>query len=80
MKEKINYHEHDEVNYLPNISNVASANESTGMMPTPAQNLDEYQNYQELSSMAIPKKAPGKTKHPKKITVKPSVKSERPYL
>ena len=60
-KRKINYHEHDSLpDFFSDISNVASANESTGMMPTPAANADEYRSYQDLASMEIPKKAPGK--------------------
>lgn len=66
-KKKIDYHEHDEVFDFPNISNVASANETTGMMPTPPETTDEYQSYQEVASMAIPKKAPGRRVHPEQI-------------
>lgn len=41
---------------FPDISNVASTGEMTGMIPTPPQNQDEYENYQDLHSMPIPKK------------------------
>lgn len=58
MKKKIDYHEHDDV--IPDISNVVSATETTGMMPIPPQNSEEYTSYQDLASMEIPKAAPGK--------------------
>lgn len=58
---KIDYGEHDELpeNLAAN-SNVSSAGETTGMMPTPPRNRDELSAYQELAGMAIPKVAPGK--------------------
>ncbi len=77
---KINYHEHEEPKNFPNISNVASANESTGMMPTPAQNREEYRSYQELGSMAIPKKAPGLQPAPEKRRVSVDRPPRSPYL
>ena len=49
---KIDYHEHET---LPDISNVASAQECTGLMHKSPRSLEELENYQELSSMAIPK-------------------------
>lgn len=53
---KINYHEHDTpVDKLPNISNVASANECTGLMNRSPVDNGELESYQELSSMEIPK-------------------------
>ena len=61
-KRKIDYHEHDSMpDFLSDLSNVASANESTGMMPTPPESPDEYHSYQDMASMEIPKKAPGKS-------------------
>lgn len=39
---------------------VASATECTGLMPTPPQNDAEFTSYQDLHSMEIPKKLPGK--------------------
>lgn len=59
-KNKINYHEHEEPENFPNISNVASANECTGLIPTPPESDDQMESYQSLSSMEIPKKAPSK--------------------
>ena len=46
-KEKIVY---------PDISNVASSSECTGLMPNIPQNDDEYDSYQEMYDMEIPKK------------------------
>lgn len=55
----IDYHEFEDLpEFYQNMSNVASANETTGMMPTPPQNVDELNNYHDLSSIAIPKSAP----------------------
>lgn len=56
-KEKINYHEHDtpDEKDFPNISNVVSATECTGLMyRTPVDN-EEVESYEELSTMEIPK-------------------------
>lgn len=65
--EKIQYHEHDPLpESLTDISNVASASESTGMMPTPPQNRAELHSYQDMAGMAIPKVAPGKERKPEK--------------
>ena len=60
MKRKMNYHEHDTPRQeeFPDISNVASATECTGLMYKSPQDESEYENYQELSLMAIPKKNP----------------------
>lgn len=56
-----NYHEHDRLpDTFPGMSNVASAGETTGSMPTPPQNAEELRAYQDLANMAIPKTAPGK--------------------
>lgn len=56
-KRKIAYHEHEEpsVEQFPDISNVASANECTGLMHKSPQDQAELESYQELSSMAIPR-------------------------
>lgn len=40
----------------PDISNVSSAWDCTGLMPRPPLNEDEYESYQELSGMEIPRK------------------------
>lgn len=40
---------------FPDISNVASAGECTGLMFAPPQSQEEYESYQELSGMEIPK-------------------------
>ena len=56
------YHEHDPLppGLLPEDTAVASANECTGLMPTPPVTPDEYESYQELHSMEVPKKLPGR--------------------
>lgn len=53
----MDYHEHEtpETGEYPDISNVASANECTGLMPRTPQNQEELENFRELSSMAIPR-------------------------
>ena len=57
MEEKrFQYGEHVEI--FPNLSDTASANECTGLMPTPPVTPDEYESYQELHSMEVPKKLP----------------------
>lgn len=55
-RRKIQYHEHEapEQEGFPDISNVASANECTGLMYKSPRNQDEWDSYQQLSSMAIP--------------------------
>lgn len=57
-KKRAQYGEHIEV--FPNLSDAASANECTGLMPTPPVTPDEYESYQELHSMEVPKKLPGR--------------------
>lgn len=61
-KPKINYHEHDTPlqDQFPDISNVASASECTGLMHRSPADREEFESYQELSSMAIPKEKPEK--------------------
>lgn len=56
---KREYHEHDapEQDEFPTISGVASANECTGLMYRTPENDQEWEALQDLSSMAIPKKA-----------------------
>lgn len=58
----IQYHEHDTPpqDQLPHLSNVASANECTGLMPRTPKNQEELESFQELSSMAIPRQKPQK--------------------
>lgn len=45
-----------EYNSYPDISDTASATECTGLMYAPPLSEDEYDSYQELSSMSLPKK------------------------
>lgn len=56
-KLKIAYHEHEDpsAGKFPDISNVASASECTGLMHRSPRDEAELDSYQELSSMAIPK-------------------------
>ncbi len=55
-KRKIDYREHEEPKeQFPDISNVASANECTGLMYKAPADQEEWDSYQELSSMAIPR-------------------------
>lgn len=56
-KRKIDYHEHDAPprDKFPDISNVASASECTGLMHRSPADQEELESYQQLSSMAIPK-------------------------
>jgi hypothetical protein len=57
-KQKIDYREHEEppAEQFPDISDVASASECTGLMYKAPRDQEEWDNYQELSSMAIPRK------------------------
>ncbi|MCI5651654.1 MAG: hypothetical protein MR295_05375 [Ruminococcus bromii] len=54
----ISYGEH--VEHFPDLSDTASATECTGLMPTPPKTQAEYESYQELHGMEVPKKLPGK--------------------
>lgn len=56
QKKKTEYHEHDTpMEEFPDISNAASANECTGLMyRTPADGA-EWESFQQLSPMGIPK-------------------------
>ncbi len=56
-KRKIDYHEHDtpRQEQFPDISNVASANECTGLMYRTPINGAEWESLQQLSPMGIPK-------------------------
>lgn len=56
-KKKIDYREHEPLpqGKFPHISNVASATECTGLMPSAPNSQEELESYQELSSMEIPK-------------------------
>lgn len=58
-KGKIDYKEHETPGPIqyPNLSNVASANECTGLMYTPPQNQAELDSYQHLSPMEFPRGA-----------------------
>lgn len=64
-KRKINYHEHDTPQNicLPQVSNVASVNECTGLMYKSPCNEAEREAYCELSSMEIPKGDPKPAKN-----------------
>lgn len=55
---KTPYREHETV--YPDLSDVASATECTGLMPTPPQNDAELESYQQLYGMEYPRKLPGK--------------------
>lgn len=59
-KRKIDYREHQEPSqeFFPDISNVASVNECTGLMYKAPKDPEEWESYQQLSSMAIPRKKP----------------------
>lgn len=56
-QKKIDYHEHDTPKNedYPDISNVASANECTGLMYRSPVNNAELESYEQLSSMEIPR-------------------------
>lgn len=60
MPRKINYHEHDPLpqGKFPNISNVASATECTGLMYKSPIDRQELHAYHDLSSMGIPQTEP----------------------
>lgn len=82
MKESknFNYHEHDEVPEIyPDVSNVASATETTGVMPTPPRNRSEMNSYQDVANMAIPKMAPPKGNKKEKLRTEKQ-KQDRPVL
>lgn len=57
-QKKIAYGEHIEL--YPDVASAASATECTGLMPTPPKDAEALRSYQELHSMEIPKKLPGK--------------------
>lgn len=48
-------------NYFPDISNTVSSTECTGMMYALPQNEAEFESYQELFDMQIPKKKDDQT-------------------
>ena len=52
------YGEHLEI--FPDTEGTASATECTGLMPSPPLTPAEYESYQTLHSMEVPKKLPGK--------------------
>ncbi len=54
-KKPIPYHEHDTRPDFPEISDVASANECTGLMYRTPMDDDELEAYQELHDLEIPK-------------------------
>lgn len=57
-KKGFQYGEHVEV--FPNVSDTVSCTECTGLMPTPPKTPAEYESYQELHSMGVPKKLPSR--------------------
>ncbi len=57
-EKRFDYGEHAVV--FPDISNTASANECTGLMPTPPETEDELEAYKTLHSMATPEQVPEK--------------------
>ena len=59
IEKKFTHGEHVTI-YPDTPESVASATECTGLMPTPPQNDAEFTSYQDLHSMEIPKKLPGK--------------------
>ena len=42
------------IDYMPQISNVASSTDCTGLIPNPPENQDELENYMDLSSTSLP--------------------------
>ena len=58
-KKKIDYHEHDTLpeDKFPAVSNVASANECTGLMYKTPIDRQELGAYRELYSMEIPQRS-----------------------
>ena len=56
-RRKIDYHEHEAPDpaLFPDLSNVASAQECTGLMHKSPQDGAEWESYQQLSSMAVPR-------------------------
>lgn len=59
-KRKINYREHEDPagEQFPDISGAASANDLTGLMYKAPLDQEEWDSYQELYPMAIPKNRP----------------------
>lgn len=57
QEKKIDYHEHDtpDREEYPDLSNVASANECTGLMYKVPLDNGELESYQRLSPMAVPR-------------------------
>lgn len=45
-----------EYDSYPDISDIASATDCTGLMYAPPQNEEEFESYQELSGIELPKK------------------------
>ena len=68
-RKPIEYHEHDtpDEEKFPEISGVASANECTGLMYKTPVTEGEWESYQELSSMEIPKEHEEIEPLPKKL-------------
>ena len=60
-RHRFDHHEHDTGPETP----VASANECTGLMFTPPEDQAQWESYQQLSPMAIPRREPGTPGRPK---------------
>lgn len=59
-KEKKGFAYGEHVEIFPETADTASATECTGLMPTPPKDTAEYEAYQMLHSMEVPKKLPGR--------------------
>ena len=59
-KEKKGFAYGEHVELFPDLSNTVSATECTGLMYKPPLTPDEYESYQTLHSMEIPKKLPSR--------------------
>ena len=60
-RHRFDHHEHD----TGSEPSVASVNECTGLMFTPPEDQAQWESYQQLSPMAIPRREPGAPAHPK---------------
>lgn len=53
-KKKRGHHKKLPIDYMPNVSNVVSSAECTGVVPTQPQSQEELESYLELSSTSLP--------------------------
>lgn len=72
-KEKKGFSYGEHVEFFPEISDTASATECTGLMPTPPLTPEEYESYQTLHSMEVPKKLPGRRE------IREGIYDDRPF-